>query len=568
MFSRPFKKSVPAKQPSLLQKLFSSQYRAIALSALILTVFYNFSFFTKLFGVFPLGLQNALFHLAVGIVLFLAIFLFLTLLASKYTTKPLLILSFLTASACGFYMANYGVIIDTSMVQNIVETDAGEVKGLFSIYLLFYILLLGILPSLIIAKWKIHYQSVAQELRSKAVVILFCLVTSASLIAMFSGNFISLFREYKPVRYYTNPTYPFYSTGKYFANLYTEKSYPTYPTSVSMDAQMVSWSPTAAMPKPSHTLMIMVVGEAARADHMQLNGYARETNPRLRTIKNAVSFSNVTSCGTSTAVSVPCMFSIFDRNSFNADAIYTHENALNVLKRLGVAVLWRDNNSSSKGVANHIAYEDYHHSGTNSLCDGTECRDEGMLVTLQNYINTHANQDILIVLHQFGSHGPEYYRRYPANFEHFTPVCKTNKLGDCTREEITNAYDNTLRYTDAFLAKVITLLKKNDNSFQTAMLYMSDHGESLGEGGLYLHGMPYAIAPKAQKHVAAVAWTGKHSPISPGTLIKNKDKSYSQDNLYCTLLSVFDVATKDCPAGKSMFYNPVTPNFHTAQTVP
>ncbi len=107
-----------------------------------------------------------------------------------------------------------------------------------------------------------------------------------------------------------------------------------------------------------------------------------------------------------------------------------------------------------------------------------------------------------------GSHGPAYYKRYPKAFEKFTPTCKTNQFSKCSNEMINNAYDNTIVYTDYFLSQVIALLKKNQ-THQSAVLYMSDHGESLGEKGLYLHGMPYFIAPKEQTHVPSIAWFDK-----------------------------------------------------------
>ena len=166
-------------------------------------------------------------------------------------------------------------------------------------------------------------------------------------------------------------------------------------------------------------LVIVVVGETARADHFALNGYPRPTNPRLAGESQLISFNNVSSCGTSTAISVPCMFAFNDRRSFDVDESRYLENALDVIARAGVDVLWRDNNSSSKGVADRVEYQDYKSRELNPVCD-EECRDIGMLQGLQAYIDSRP-KDVLIVLHQMGSHGPAYYKRYPPEFEKFTP---------------------------------------------------------------------------------------------------------------------------------------------------
>jgi lipid A ethanolaminephosphotransferase len=166
-----------------------------------------------------------------------------------------------------------------------------------------------------------------------------------------------------------------------------------------------------------------------------------------------------------------------------------------------------------------------------------------MLVGLQEYIDAHPKGEIVIVLHQMGNHGPAYYKRYPKSFEKFSPVCKSNQLEQCTQSQITNAYDNAILYTDYFLSKVIGLLKANDEKFATAMFYVSDHGESLGENGLYLHGFPYAIAPEAQKHVPAVMWFGKQYEIKKEIVKRNASKAYNHDFLYHTMLGMLEVNT-------------------------
>jgi lipid A ethanolaminephosphotransferase len=302
---------------------------------------------------------------------------------------------------------------------------------------------------------------------------------------------------------------------------------------VGRDARMIKHD------KPK--LIIMVVGEATRADHWGLNGYTPDTTPRLRA-QDVVNFSKLYSCGTATAQSVPCMFSKFGRDNFDYRKGIGYENVLDILSHTGkISLLWRDNNSDSKGVAMRIPYEDYRRAARNSICTEGECRDEGMLVGLDKYITEQNGSSILITLHQMGNHGPAYYKRYPKEYALFTPVCTTNQLEKCTQQEISHAYDNAVLHTDAFLSETINLLKQYQTTYEVGLIYMADHGESLGENGVYLHGMPYFMAPDAQKHVAAVMWFADHNRTA---LLKSKaDQSYSHDNLFHTLLGLFDVET-------------------------
>jgi len=171
-----------------------------------------------------------------------------------------------------------------------------------------------------------------------------------------------------------------------------------------------------------------------------------------------------------------------------------------------------------------------------SICD------TGMLVGLQQYIDEHEG-DILIVLHQMGSHGPAYYKRYPAEFERFTPACRSAELSTCSIEEIVNAYDNSILYTDYFLSKVIDFLKQNSSDYETSMLYVSDHGESLGETGIYLHGLPFMFAPEAQIKVPVLVWPGNSSDIDYEKTLSLKDQPNSHDALFDTLLQIFEIRT-------------------------
>ncbi|AGF77950.1 putative membrane-associated, metal-dependent hydrolase [Desulfocapsa sulfexigens DSM 10523] len=531
-----------------------SATKLIISTALFFVLFGNIAFFQHVFSIYPISFQNIGFlgSLAVGLTAILT--LFLTLITSRYTIKPTLVILLIISSFTAYFMDNYNVVIDDIMIQSILETDLSETSDLASWRVLSYLLLLGVLPSLLVQRVKLVSLPLKKTVLYKARDCVVSILILTVMIFSFSKFYTSFFREHKPLRYYTNPSYYLYSIGKYAADILSPQETGVMP--LGKDAQVVKRHGEERNDRKE--LVILVVGEAVRADHFSLNGYERETNPLLAQEK-IVNFSEMYSCGTSTAYSVPCMFSHYNRKDYSPRKGRTNENILDVLNHTdAIDVLWRDNNSDSKGVALRVPYEDYSKPENNSVCSDGECRDEGMLAGLDHYIDQHPGRDILIVLHQMGNHGPAYYKRYPEEFEKFQPVCRTNQLEECTQQEIVNAYDNTLLYTDYFLSKVIGLLKGYDKSHNTAMLYFSDHGESLGEKGLYLHGMPYAVAPEAQTHIGSLMWFGDEirEKIDVEKVKKHKDQRYSHDNLFHTLLGIFEVETGVYNNELDILYNP------------
>ena len=518
-----------------------SPTRLILAASLFFVLFDNVSFAHHVLAVFPFSLKNAGFLLSLFFGLTAVITTVFTLLNSRYTLKPVLIFFLIVSAAAAYYMDNYNVVIDHLMIQNIVQTNRAEALDLISFKFILHILLLGVLPALLVLLVPVKEESLRQNLVGKLRNIAFSFLLLVAMILCFSRFYTSFFREHKPLRYYTNPTYYIYSVGKYFNKIFKNKNEPL--RAMGTDARVVEANEKDQLKE----LVVVVVGEAARADHFSLNGYTRETNPLLKQ-ENIINFSHVSSCGTSTAYSVPCMFSIYNRNEYNDKKGRTTENILDVLAHTGnISILWRDNNSDSKGVALRVPHENFKDPQKNPICIEGECRDEGMLVGLDEYIAQNKGKDILIILHQMGNHGPAYYKRYPKKFERFTPICATNELENCSREEINNTYDNALLYTDYFLSKVIQFLKKYDTSRETAMIYMSDHGESLGEMGVYLHGLPYIVAPSAQTHIGTVFWLGKEirREIDIEQLKRNTSKMYSHDNLPHTILGLFEVTSNN-----------------------
>ena len=512
-----------------------TQVKLMVYVILFIVVLDNFTFFQNVFKIYPPDGQNIGFLISLFfLILFLNLFFFI-LFSSRYTTKPILIILLIVSSFTTYFMGSYHIVVDTDMIKNILQTNLNESSDLLSVRLIIYVMFLGFIPSAIVYKAKVDYRGIKIELWAKLKMIILSLIVIIASVMLFSKHYASFIREHKPLRYLINPTYWVYSIEKYIGNVFNDSKIVVAP--LGTDARIKD---------NQKRLIIMVVGEAARADHFSLNGYSKETNPLLEK-DDIIDLPNTYSCGTSTAYSVPCMFSKFTRDQYSHRKAISNENVMDVLHHTNsIDILWRDNNSDPKGVMARLGYEDYKSSKNNTICTNGECRDEGMLVGLDKFVTSSKKNNIFIVLHQMGNHGPAYYKRYPKAYEEFKPICQTNQLEECTKEEINHAYDNAILYTDYFLDKTINFLKHYDSEYKTAMIYMSDHGESLGENGVYLHGLPYFMAPEAQKHIGAILWFGDQmkEDIDINALMKNKDKKYSQDNLFHTLLGLFDVETK------------------------
>lgn len=525
-----------------IRRHINSQLMAILLVAVFLMMSANISLFKHIVEIYPLTTNNLPFIASLVIFFSLLTALFVMVVSYGRKGRWVIALLLILSAQAAYYMDNFGVLIDAVMIDNIINTDAKEIEGLLNVTLILRTLLFGVLPAWLVIKYWPAVTSVNAEVKTRLKWILLLTVAIVMVVLPFTAGYASFIREHKITRFYANPTYPFYSLIKYGSQFFASDTL----TAVSRTAEDAAFFGGASR----HELVIMVVGETARADRFSLNGYHKETNPRLAK-EDIVSFSHVASCGTSTGVSVPCMFSELGKKDYEKNKALNQENVLDVLADHGIEVLWRDNNSNSKGVATRVEYQDFKTPTHNPECEG-ECRDIGMLHGLDEYIASKKDKDIMIVLHQMGNHGPEYYRRYPKEFAQFQPMCMTGELKDCTQEQIDNSYDNAILYTDYFLSKVINFLKKYDGDYETAMLYVSDHGESLGEHGVYLHAAPYMMAPAAQTHVPAVLWLGQHFDYQLDQVKPYRDAALSHDDLFCTVLVAFELNAGTCAPKKEM----------------
>lgn len=543
--------SKTATVASIKSRLYKRQihlaYLIIAVT-LYLVASANIGFFEHVLAIYPFA-ENIGFIVSLTGLLFGLMWLLFQLLCYRPTAKIVLIFMVLTAAVCGYFTDNYGTVFGPDMLTNSLQTDQAEAMGLMAPSFVIRLLLLGILPAFIISKVRLKRHAIGKAILQKTATLIAAIALIAVCLLPFGDQYATFFRQHKLVRSYTNPITPVYSVIKLGIDYVDELRRPDTMILHATDAKRSTAVGGAAKPK----LMVFVVGETVRADHVGLNGYQRDTMPLLASQPDIYSFKDAASCGTSTAYSVPCMFSYANREDYDPDTADYNENVLDTLSKQGVNVIWRDNNSSSKGVADRVTFEDYKTSEKNPDCD-IECRDIGMLDGFDKLVKSAAKpQDTLILLHQMGNHGPAYYQRYPKQFEYYKPVCMTNELSKCDDQSVINGYDNAIRYTDYFLNSIIDTLKPYQQDYQVVMVYISDHGESLGENNIYLHGMPYNIAPEAQKKVPVIVWSPKNNSIDASRLANMTSQPVSHDFITPTLLNFFGITTKEVDSQPTFF---------------
>ena len=441
-------------------------------------------------------------------------------------------------------MNAYNVFIDPEMLRNVIETDFKETLELLNFSLVSYIIAFGLVPAWLVANMQIAHEKFFKELLYKTLNISLSIVLILAISLTSFKAIISLYRMNKHLRYKLMPTNYIESCVNLVIDKLRLSTADIRRKPIAEDAEIN----TKFYEHIKHpNLLIFVVGEAARAQSFSLNGYERATDEALKK-HDLINFTNFYSCGTSTAVSVPCIFSHLGRKNFSVNKAKMYGNILDILRKKGFSLFWRDNNSGCKGVCEGISFKSYRGAKTSHYCNNEECFDEVMLEGLSSDIKKLRAKNIVVILHQSGSHGPAYFRRIPKKFEKFKPICMSENFGKCTRQEIINAYDNTIYYTSYFLSQTIDLLKNQFPDYNTALIYVSDHGQSTGENGLYLHGIPYIIAPEQQIHIPAFIWLSNKFfnafNLDVNCLRKKQNEKFSHDNIFHSLLGLFRISTK------------------------
>ncbi len=538
----------------MLNFLHNLKQRKIALSltsfnlmvAVWLGLVLNFSFLNKIQTLTPYEGFKAYAFIGATAILLIALYNFiLQILDWKWTAKFFAIILVFIGGFSAYFVNSLGVVISPDQIQNMMQTDSAEATDLLSLRFSVWIFFFVVFPIAVISRIQIGSETSKPKIVLKKVLnVVASLALVGSLLYVFYVDYAAIFREHRDLKGMISPQNVISSTLSYYHKKSPKKDLPLI--HYGEDAHLVEEVSNQHMPK----LMVLVVGETARAESFSLNGYNQNTNPELSKQAGLINFSQVSSCGTATAVSVPCMFSGMKRTDYDEQLASHREGLLDIAKRVGYKVTWIDNNSGCKGTCNRVEQYVIPEPLKQKWCKDDECQD-GMLVdALQTYLKTIPENDKsprLIVLHQMGSHGPAYYKRAPNEFKKFVPECATNAIQGCTSKELVNAYDNTILYTDHILSQVIDTLKAQKN-YRTGFWYLSDHGESTGEHGMYLHGAPYAIAPTQQTHVPMMMWFSDawKNIASPqiNCLTQQSSATLSQDNLFPSMLSLLDIQTR------------------------
>ena len=495
---------------------------------------------------------DVVFLISVPVVLFCVLNIVFTIIAQPYIRKPIIVALLLIGAPLNYFMTTYGTMVDSAMVRSFFETHSAEVSSLFTPQMVLWIVGFGVIPAVWVAcvritdirPWRRLWILGTANALFSALIVLSIATGLYKEYAVFFRNNKSIVKLITPINYMNG-------LAVYLSQRYAAAELPFQ--KIGLDAHREN-DQTGGRKK---TLFVLVIGEAARAQNFSLNGYDRETTPQLAKNADVLSYLNVTSCGTETAVSLPCMFSGFERKRYDAVSAKRRDGLMDIVARAGYSVFWRENDNGCKGVCDRIPHEDTKVLKLPQYCDSSECLDEILLWGLDDYI-AKLDRDTVIVLHQIGSHGPTYYKRYSEAFRRYVPTCDTNQIQDCDAQSLLNTYDNSILYTDAQLNAVISLLKRHQNTFSTAMVYLSDHGESLGEHGLYLHGTPYAFAPEEQTHVPFITWlpeaTTEEWALDRKCLSDTaRDGAYSQDNLFHSVLGLLNIGTSEYKPELDMF---------------
>lgn len=511
--------------------------------AAFFTFVYNFALIRKTLALaFALSVDDYDFNLSIPVLpicIFNLVFVFLCIRRiEKY------IFSFLMLVSCflAYAQLSYGIVFDTEMIRNIFDTDQQEAFSYFSLALVVWVALTGVLPVWLLWKTKINYPSARQEFTQKFKSVVLTLAMFG-LIAVFNyDDYATTVRNNIELRNMPVPFYALKSTYKYVKQEHF-KSGPAVLAKIGEDAIQKD------VPGAKKNLVVLIVGETQRAMSYQLYGYHRPTNEYTEKL-GVFPFKDTVSCGTATAYSVPCMFSNLSRKEFSIPKANAQENALDVMKRAGVNIIWLDNDSGCKGVCDRVPTVNIRkkYAADAKYCPGKYCYDEAFLPELEEtFRSLPADKDNLVVLHAMGSHGPAYYERYPLAHETYKPDCDRSDVQFCEAGSLINTYDNTIRYFDYVMSQVIRRTAEANN-WNAALFFISDHGESLGENDIYLHGLPYMFAPEEQTSIPFIGWLPddfSQANKIDGACVRKKaaEGGFSHENLFDTLLGLFSVQT-------------------------
>lgn len=481
------------------------------LSSIITLLLFHYPFFKFVISNIDYRTFNGVLLITSLIILMVVINFFsiyLILAISKKIAKILLILFFCTNAMAIYFINTYNIIIDEAMISNILNTKYEEFSSFFSLNLIFYLFFLGIIPSILVIKVQVIKETLCKSLimlASTLILIIVVVVANANNILWIDHNSKQLGGLAMPWSYVVNT--------------------PLFYIHQAQRNKKEILLPNATIKDNEKSVVVLVIGESARRQNFSLYGYTRNTNPLLSQIDNLYYF-DANSSATYTSAGLK---SILDHKPTNN----LYEILPNYLYRNNVDVIWKTTNWGEPPVHidKYLNKEDLRRISTDKNLN----YDQVLLTNLKKDILLSTKNKILIVLHTSTSHGPAYNTKYPLEFEIFSPVCKSVELANCSQQELINAYDNTIVYTDFILSRVIQELKELKN-YKSAMLYISDHGESLGEKNLYMHGLPMSIAPKEQYEIPLIVWVSENSKQ-----LKVNEQPLSQYHIFHSTLNFLNI---------------------------
>lgn len=450
-----------------------------------------------------------------------ALLFYITFVLLGFIGKYVLVVFFNINAVAVYFINTYNVLIDKAMIGNVLNTKYEESSSFLSFTLLIYLIFLGIIPSILLIKVKIVRVKFKQNLAHISLAFIFTLL----LVYVNSANWLWIDKNSKTLGSLVMPWSYVVNTNRFFYHK-------------NLENQQQILLPNAIIQNDKKSIAVLVIGESARSANFSLYGYKKNTNPLLSKIKNVHSYK-AKSCATYTTAGVKCILE--HKNSSNLFEILP-----NYLFRNGVEVIWRTTNWGEPKVLIEKYQKRKELKKLNIDNEIDSQYDEILLSGIKEQIVSSKNNKILVVLHTSTSHGPIYSKKYPQQFNKFTPICESVELAKCTQEELINAYDNTIVYTDYILASLIDELKQID-AYDTSMIYVSDHGESLGENNLYMHGIPSSIAPKEQLEIPFIVWLSNDNK-------KLKDnKLLSQQHVFHSVLDLLGVESPIYDEAMSIF---------------
>lgn len=512
-------KSMKDKCVAFLNCKRGATYVCIWLSLYILLAFHYpfFSYITENAGE---GFSGFWIPCSVAILMFALNYLvyYLLLYLFRVVGKYIIALTLVGNAVCLYFVNTYNVLIDRSMMGNVFNTQFSESTSFLSWTMLLYALLLGIVPSVLLIRKSINYGSFWRFLLN----ILAALVLS---LGMVGSNYKNVFWIDRHASVMGSKIMPW----SYIVN--SIRHYNHWKKSNQKETLL----PDVEEVSESKDICVLIIGESARSQNFSLYGYDRETNPLMTA--DGVTALKAKASHTNTIDAVKAIL----QHKPSGGELF--EILPNYLSRNGVDVVWRRSNWGTPPL--HIE-NNYTKSDLKALYPEVDANYDGILFHgLKEQILASDKDKIFIGIHTYTSHGPEYYKSTPEELKVFMPESRTVEMSNAKYEELINAYDNTIVYTDYLVHSLIETLKQFKDR-RACVIFISDHGESLGEGGLYMHGVPMSMAPAEQLDIPFIVWTSDNSKIKALDLA-------GHHNIYHSVLKFLGLKTAFYDESKSIF---------------